>query len=41
MSRLQEALEAPGVSMTLASVLFGRESERLRHLKGQQRKTTV
>lgn len=34
--RLQEALEAPGVSMTLASVLLVR---RLRHSKGQRRKS--
>lgn len=26
--RLQETLEAPGVSMTLTSVLFGREAVR-------------
>lgn len=39
--RLQEALEAPGVSMTLASVLFGKVNGRLRQMKKQQRKTTL
>lgn len=35
--RLQEALEAPGVSMTLASMLFGKVNGRLRQMRKQQK----